>query len=260
MGFVSIVKLPMRSLRMIIAYDGTLFGGWQRQPQQRTVQAELERILEKITGEKSAIVASGRTDAGVHALSQVVGFRSHTQLSEADLKRAFNAELPEDIFVFEVSPAPHDFHPIRDAVRKRYRYLIQDDRVPNLFNRAYCWRVFQKLNVEAMAESAESLIGEHDFKAYQTGGSSRLTTIRTIYDIVVERRPCEYTDRVEIEIEADGFLYNMVRNIVGTLTRVGRGTQSTSWPGEVLASLDRKQAGMTAPAQGLYMQWVKYDV
>lgn len=250
----------MRSLRMTIAYDGTDFTGWQRQGQKRTVQGEIERVLAKITGETIAAVASGRTDSGVHALGQVVGFQTHAQYSNADLLRAINAELPEDITAFDVSDAPEDFHAIRDAVRKRYRYIIEDSRTPDLFARRYLWHVRKRLDVGAMQESARALVGTHDFKSYQTSGSSRLSTIRTVYEILVERQPSERTDRVIIEVEADGFLYNMVRNIVGTLVMVGRGSRPISFPAEVLAALDRRRAGMTAPAQGLYLLWVKYDV
>ena len=250
----------MRSLRMTIAYDGTNFGGWQRQPKRRTVQAELEQAMERVTGQKTLITASGRTDAGVHALAQVVGFQTATWLENEALRRALNAELPADVFVFEIVEAPDDFDPIRDAVRKRYRYVIQDGQIPDIFGRNYSWRVFEKLDVAAMHAASRALLGEHDFAAYQTNGSSRLTTVRTIYDILVERRWGPNTERVEIEVEANGFLFNMVRNIVGTLTQVGRGKRPIEWPVEVLESKLRINAGMNAPAQGLYMMWVRYEI
>ena len=250
---------PARFLRMTIAYDGTDFLGWQRQAGARTVQGEIERTLFTITGETILAVSSGRTDSGVHALGQVVGFQTQSQLSDAALLKAINAKLPDDITAFDVSPAPDDFHAIRDSVRKRYRYLIEDSRTPDIFERHYLWRSHKRLDVEAMQQAALPLVGKHDFKSFQTSGSSRLSTIRTVYDLLVERRPCERTDRVIIEVEADGFLYNMVRNIVGTLVMVGRGSRPVSWPAEVLAALDRRRAGMTAPAQGLYLLWVKYE-
>lgn len=249
-----------RMLRMTIAYDGTDFTGWQRQNRKRTVQGEIERVLAKITGETIAAVASGRTDSGVHALGQVVGFQTRTWIDNASLLRAINAELPEDITAFDVSSAPDDFHAIRDAVRKRYRYVIEDSRVPDVFARKYLWHVRKRLDVEAMQVAAQALVGQHDFTSYQTSGSSRLSTVRTVHELLVERQPSERTDRVIVEVEADGFLYNMVRNIVGTLVVVGRGTRPISWPGEVLAARDRRKAGMTAPAQGLFLLWVKYEV
>lgn len=250
----------MRSLRMTIAYDGTDFVGWQRQPEQRTVQGELERVLAYVTGEPIPVTASGRTDAGVHALAQVVGFHTHSQLPAETLLKAINAELPHDICVFDVSPAPDDFDPIRDCVRKRYRYVIEDSRPPDLFMRPYYWRVYNRLDINAMTAAAAPLVGKHDFVSFETGGSSRLTTVRTIHELLIERRPDARTQRVNIEIEADGFLYNMVRNIVGTLVLVGRGKRPVSWPGEVLAAKDRRAAGMTAPARGLFLMWVKYEI
>jgi tRNA pseudouridine38-40 synthase len=248
----------MRTFKLILAYDGTDFAGWQRQPGRRTVQGELEAALARITQAPSKCVASGRTDAGVHSLGQVVSFQSETRLSAEVLTKALNAELPEDLLVFEVVETPAGFHALRDALRKRYRYVIQDGRLPDLFDRKYVWHVYQRLNVEAMQTAAAALVGTHDFASYETSGSPRLTTVRTVLDLVVERRQAELTERVVIEVEADGFLYNMVRNIVGTLVQVGKGRAGESWPGEVLAQRDRTKAGMTAPPQGLFLVGVEY--
>ena len=248
----------MPTFKLTLAYDGTDFVGWQWQPGRRTVQEELEKAIERITQQKTRCVASGRTDAGVHALGQVVCFRSETKLDGPALCKALNAEIPEDMLVFEVSPAPEDFHAIRDALRKRYRYLIQDGRPRDIFDRQYVWHIKRRLDVQAMQQAAQSLVGKHDFVSFQTSGSSRLTTERTVLDVLVERRQAELTDRVVIEVEADGFLYNMVRNIAGTLVEVGKGKQPITWPAEVLALRDRRLAGMTAPAQGLYLIGVEY--
>jgi tRNA pseudouridine38-40 synthase len=248
----------MPTFKLTLAYDGTDFAGWQWQPGQRSVQEELEGALARITQHKSRCMASGRTDAGVHALGQVVGFQSPTRLSGAELCKGLNAELPDDMLVFEVVEAPPNFHAIRDAVAKRYRYVIQDGRPRDIFNRKYAWHLYRRLEVDAMSEAAKSLIGCHDFVSFQTSGSSRLTTERTVLDLVVERQPAEFTDRVIIEVEADGFLYNMVRNIAGTLVEVGKGKQPITWPAEVLACRDRRAAGMTAPPQGLFLVWVEY--
>ncbi len=248
----------MPTFRLTLAYDGTGFAGWQRQPQARTVQGELEAGIERITQQPSKCIASGRTDAGVHALGQVVSFQSETKLAGDVLCKALNAELPEDMLVFEVAETAPSFHALRDAVRKRYRYVIQDGRLPDLFDRKYVWHVYQRLDVPAMQQAAAALVGTHDFASFETAGSPRLSTVRTVFDLSVERHPAELTDRVVIEVEADGFLYNMVRNITGTLVAVGQGKERPTWPAHVLALKDRTQAGMTAPARGLFLVWVEY--
>lgn len=249
----------MRSLRMTIAYDGADFLGWQRQPGPRTVQGEVERVLAQITGEPIIATASGRTDSGVHALGQVVGFQTSSQLPHDVFLKALNAELPADIAALDMAAAPDDFDPIRHSTRKRYRYVIEDSRVPDVFARRHLWHIRKRLDAAAMQQAALALVGKHDFTSFQTAGSSRLSTIRTVFDVSVKRQPSEIADRIIIEVEADGFLYNMVRNIVGTLVVVGRGKRSVAWPGEVLAARDRRAAGMTAPAQGLFLLWVKYE-
>jgi len=248
----------MPTFKLTLAYDGADFAGWQRQPNRRTVQGELEAAIERITQERSKCIASGRTDAGVHALGQVVSFHSETQLPPAVLTKALNAELLEDMLVFEVEGVPTGFHALRDALRKRYRYVIEDGRNRDLFDRKYLWHVYQRLDVEAMKQAAAPLVGTHDFASYETSGSPRLTTVRTVLDLLVERRTGELTDRIVIEVEADGFLYNMVRNIVGTLVAVGKGKEPPTWPAAVLALRDRTKAGMTAPPQGLFLVGVEY--
>ena len=249
----------MSTFKLTLAYDGTDFAGWQWQPSRRTLQGELEAALERVTQLRTRCTASGRTDAGVHALGQVVSFDSETGLAPAVLTKALNAEIPEDMFVFEVEHARPGFHALREAVRKRYRYVIEDGRRRDLFARKYLWQIVHKLDVAAMQEGAKTLVGTHDFTSYESSGSQRLTKIRTVLDVLVERREADLTDRIIVEVEADGFLYNMVRNIVGTLVAVGRGKQPVSWPGEVLKLRDRRQAGMTAPAQGLFLIGVEYE-
>src|SRR5439155_10235561 len=137
------------------------------------------------------------------------------------LTKALNAELPDDMLVFEVVHAPANFHALRDALRKLYRYVIEDGRQRDLFERKYVWHVYQRLDVEGMRTAASTLVGTHDFASFETSGSPRLTTVRTVLDLIVERRAGDLTDRIVIEVEADGFLYNMVRNIVGTLVEGG---------------------------------------
>ena len=249
----------MPTFKLTLAYDGTHFAGWQRQPKVRTIQEELEAALGRVTTWRPICFASGRTDAGVHALGQVVSFDSATRLEGAEMTKALNAELPDDMHVFSVERAPDGFHAQKDAIRKRYRYLLEDGRTRDLFARNYLWHIYQRLDVEAMQAGANTLLGKHDFTSYEGAGSSRLTTERTIFDLLVERRPSELTSRIAIEVEADGFLYNMVRKIVGTLVQIGKGKEAIDWPAKVLALRDRRKTGMTAPAQGLYLVGVQYD-
>jgi tRNA pseudouridine38-40 synthase len=248
----------MRTIRLTLAYDGTAYAGWQVQPGEKTVQAALEAAIEKITGEKVRAIASGRTDAGVHALGQAVGFRTATHLPADVLQRALNAELPRDVAVLDAVEASEAFHPIRDAVRKRYRYLIHDGPVRDVFRRQYCWHYASRLDHAAMAQAARALLGRHEFSSFETSGAERKDSIRTVYELCVERGRGPEQDWITIEIEADGFLYNMVRAIVGTLVEVGRGAEQESWVAHVLAATDRRAAGPTAPPQGLFLVRVDY--
>jgi tRNA pseudouridine38-40 synthase len=286
----------VRTFKLTLSYDGTAYAGWQIQARDRTIQGELERALSTILGTPVRAVASGRTDAGVHALAQVVSFACDTRLDTGTLRKALNANLPRDIVVLDIQEAPPGFHAIRDAVRKRYRYVIQDGPTRDVFLRAYAWQIPQQLDVADMQTAAQALLGTHDFSSFETSGSERATSVRTITDLQVRRcggeplgerqeiiyptrcrmvfpdrpdRPGKADlrvdflpplalERIVLEVEADGFLYNMVRNIVGTLVAVGRGKQPPSWVAEVLTAQDRKRAGMTAPPQGLFLVQVHY--
>jgi tRNA pseudouridine38-40 synthase len=288
----------VRTLKLTIAYDGTAYAGWQFQPDRPTVQRTLESALEKVAGETIRVLASGRTDAGVHALGQVVALRTASSLAPDVLRRALNANLPDDIAVLDVTEAPEDFHPISHVRRKRYRYVIHDGPVRDVFMRHYAWEYAHgRLDVEAMARAAAALRGTHDFRSFETAGAPRATSVRTIFDISVRRgragdcpnfcedampkgavpffggddfeqndaEPAEKGDSpqpsgdfITIEVEADGFLYNMVRAIVGTLVEVGRGRRLESWPCEAMAAMDRAAAGPTAPPQGLFLVRVEY--
>jgi len=249
----------MRFLKLHIRYDGTDFAGWQAQDDQPTVQVALEQAWAAVTQESVRILASGRTDAGVHALCQVCGVRTETRRDEATLLKALNAHLPETIVALSVEPAPEGFHPIRDSLRKRYRYVIDDGRPPNPFLRKYAWQWPRgRLDDAAMALAAKHLVGKHDFAAFEATGAPRSTTIRTVSDLSLGRVTGDYGETLRIEIESDGFLYNMVRNIVGSLVEVGRGAQPPEWIGHVRDSRDRKNAGPTAPPQGLFLVRVEY--
>lgn len=244
----------MTNLRMTIRYDGTDFHGWQTQPGLRTVQETFEAAVAAVTRERVRANASGRTDTGVHAVGQVANFYTNTRLDGPTLVKAVNANLPEDVSVSDCEPVGQAFCANRDAVRKMYRYIINDGRAPDLFLRRYAWQPRRVLDVGAMHAAAQSLVGRHDFTSFETLGSPRLSSVRVISFCNV----CRHEESIRIEVEANGFLYNMVRSIAGTLYNVGRGY----WPVEqvkaILDAQDRTQAGQTAPPQGLFLMRVTY--
>lgn len=244
----------MRNLKLTLSYDGTDFNGWQTQPGFRTVQETLESAIREFTGEKVHANASGRTDAGVHAVGQVVNFHSNTELSAETVVRAINAHLPDDVVVREAADATQSFDANRDATRKLYRYVIHDGPVPDLFMRRYCHRVRRRLDAEAMSRAAQPLLGRHDFHSFESDWPNRMSSVRTITHLAVNR----VGDWIWLDVEADGFLYNMVRAIAGTLIDVGRGFRPESSVAEILTAEDRKLAGPTAPAAGLFLMRVTY--
>jgi tRNA pseudouridine38-40 synthase len=249
----------MRYLKLTVGYDGTAYVGWQVQPNGDSIQANLESAWLGITGETIRITASGRTDAGVHALGQVCSLATESELPEATLVRGLNAKLPDDIVIYKVEPAPADFHAIRDAVSKCYRYQIQHGSIPDPFQRHYVWHMWPKLNVDAMQRAAATLVGKHDFASFQAQGAATKTTVRTIGQLEIKPIEQGIFQFLHIEIEADGFLYNMVRNIVGTLIDIGADRKPVGWMQEVLDQRDRNQAGQTAPPHALFLVNVNYD-
>lgn len=245
----------MHRLKLTVAYDGTDYAGWQFQPGQATIQGEMERAWREITGEVVRLTASGRTDAGVHALGQVVSVETASKLSPEQLQKGVNAKLPDGIVVVAAEPAGANFHATYDAVRKTYRYQIHNSRLRPLLDRRYVWHYpFAELDIEAMRRGADAMIGRYDFACFETAGSQRATSIRTITRMEVTRE----AERVSIQVQGDGFLYNMVRAIAGTLVEVGRGTRQPEWVAEVIASRDRRKAGPNAPALGLVLVEVEY--
>ena len=245
----------MRNFKLTVRYDGTDFFGWQTQPGFRTVQETLERAVRAITGEDRVRAnCAGRTDSGVHAYGQVANLFSGTRLDPATLLKAVNAKLPDDVAVWECEVVGQSFCANKDAVGKRYRYVINDSRVPDPFLRKYSYQPRRAVDHEAMHRAAQVLVGRHDFRCFETEWPNRLTSIRTIQDIAVTR----HGGAVHIEVQADGFLYNMVRAIAGTLYQIGRGYWPEAKMKEVLLGMDRREAGPTAPPQGLFMLWVKY--
>jgi tRNA pseudouridine38-40 synthase len=246
----------MRNFKIIMSYDGTDFKGWQKQPGCRTVQETLETALAKLTGEAAIrVYPSGRTDAGVHALGQVAHFHGAMHVPFARLLKAINAHLPDDLVVRSVEEVPEAFDANRSAIRKLYRYVMHDGPTPNPFLRKYCCYCKIPLDARAMARAAEVLKGQHDFHSFETEWPNRKSSVRTITHLSVNRAG-EY---VWLDVEADGFLYNMVRAIAGTLMQIGRGHWPISKVAEILAAEDRTQAGPTAPAQGLFLMRVTYE-
>ena len=249
----------MRWLKITLAYDGRAYAGWQVQPDEPTVQAALELAWNEITGERLRLTAAGRTDSGVHALGQVAAVSTNSRLPNDELVQALNAKLPADVAVLSVQDAPQEFHATYDAQRKTYRYHIHNGRIRNVFDREFSWHYPQPLDVPAMHQAGQALVGRHDFSSFQSAGSPRPDSVRTIHALAVQRGSGESEEQISVEITGDGFLYNMVRSIVGTLVQVGKGAHAAQWVADVLQAQDRKAAGPTAPAHGLFLVSVEYD-
>ena len=260
-----------RTLKLEICFDGLPFSGWQVQPSQpgtRTVQGEIENAVRAVTGEPSVVLGCGRTDAGVSALRQVATFRTCSGIPAEKLLLALNANLPPEIRILSAGEVPSEFHPIADVARKRYRYLLSDARPPFPFLKDRVWFTRQRLDFSRMREAARFLLGTHDFASFQTAGSPRSTSVRTIYaaDLARHAVPSSWAQRrkegiaepeiISIEVEADGFLYNLVRAIAGTLAHFGSrrpGFEEPARMKQIIESKSRDLAGPTAPAHGLYM-------
>lgn len=243
-------------MKLTISYDGTDFFGWQRQKEFRTVQQELEEVLKKLnSGEAVALMGCSRTDAGVHAVGQVASFHSDIALPPEKLLYALNGNLPKDIVVRSVEEVADSFNANLHAKRKLYRYVILDNKVPDVFLRKYSWHIpYCKLNDVMMNQAAESLLGTHDFRCFETEWPNRKTSVRTINHLKLNRAG-QY---LWLDIEADGFLYNMVRSITGTLVNIGRGYWPVEKMKQIVESGDRTQAGPTAPSQGLFLMRITY--
>ena len=250
----------MRCLMLTVAYRGTDFCGWQIQDGQPSIQQCLEQAFEKITGEQVRITGSGRTDSGVHALGQVASLQTGSEMDCARLVRGLNATTPGDISVLDVRDMPLDFHAIQSAKRKMYRYQMQHGRVRNPIERDFCWFVPARLDVEAMQEACRKIEGEHDFLCFQAAGAATRSSIRKIFHCGLTEIHGSGFDKLVFEIEGNGFLYNMVRNIVGSLVVIGKNKRPASWINELIASRDRSLAGETAPPQGLFLVKVDYGL
>ena len=252
----------MNNYKLLLQYDGTRYSGWQKQGNtDNTIQAKLETIARKLTGTPTDVNGSGRTDAGVHALGQVANFRSEKIFADTDYVRDyFNHALPMDIRVISAEEAPVRFHARLNAKEKHYRYVIDNAVVPNVFERRYAARIPAEYeprisyDMEKMRKAATYLMGEHDFKSFCDNRHMKKSTVRTIRDI----RIANDNDRITLDFYGNGFLYHMVRILTGTLLEVGSGKRSAGDIPRILQSLDRREAGFTAPAQGLFLVEVKY--
>ena len=249
---------PARTFRGTVSYDGTEFSGWQTQGERRTVQAILEAALARVIGAPVPILAAGRTDAGVHAEGQVISFRAATSIPPEGIAAAANTILPEDVAILDLAPAAEGFHATRDATGKVYRYAVLASRTPRPLLRRFTWRVPARLDLGRMREAAALLPGRRDFRSFRTNPGipgDRGSTVRTLRRADVRRRG----ELVLLEFEGDGFLYNMVRAMAGTLVQVGRGSWPPARVAEALRAKDRSRAGPTAPARGLTLVSVSYD-
>lgn len=246
----------MRNIQLLLQYDGSRYSGWQSQGNtDNTIQAKLTSVLEKMTGEEIDLQGSGRTDAGVHAAGQTANFKTRCPLSCEKIVAYANQYLPEDIAVLKAEERDLRFHSRLGAVRKTYVYRIWNSPVPNVFERKYLYQAAELLDVKAMEQAAELLLGTHDFKAFSSVKKTKKSTVRTIERIRLER----HGDEVRLIFTGNGFLYHMVRILTGTLLEVGMGRRKAEEMGEILKSLDREQAGFLAPAQGLCLWSVEYE-
>ena len=245
----------MRNIKIVLEYDGAGYFGWQRQNGQRSIQETLEEKIQVITKEKVTVIGSGRTDTGVHALNQVANFRMMNGIREEELLYALNSVLPDDIVIKELVETDPSFHARFDAKAKKYLYRIWNGRTDTALRRHYCWYVRKVLDIAPMLQASGHLTGTHDFKAFCGTGSKVKDYVRTVHHIGIEK---EDPEMILITITADGFLRHMVRNIVGTLVDAGKNRLSPGDVKAILASRDRKKAGMTAPVRGLFLVEVHY--
>lgn len=245
----------MRNIKCRVTYEGTRYQGWQRQERSdNTIQGKLEQLISRMCKEKIEIQGSGRTDAGVHALGQVINFHTHSQMQTEDMMAYMNQYLPEDIAVVEIEEVSERFHSRLNAKGKRYSYRVWNSTVPNVFWRRYSHTVEAPLNVEDMKAAAVYLLGEQDFKSFTSAKKGKKSTVRNIKSIDIVKEG----DLLTFTFTGDGFLYHMIRILVGTLLEVGLGERhADSIPG-IIAAKDREKAGELVPGKGLVLEQVFY--
>jgi len=244
----------MRNIKLTIEYDGKDFNGWQKQSTKLNIQGEIERAIQDITGEEVELIASGRTDAGVHALGQVANFKTNSNIPVEKFPIALNTKLKRSIRILEAEEVEERFHSRYNCKKKTYRYIINNSENGTAIYRNLEYNFSQKLYLEKMQEAVKFFLGEHDFKGFKASGTSSKSSVRTVYDAQVYKKD----DRVIIELTGNGFLYNMVRIISGTLVDVGTGKILPEQIPGIIESKDRTRAGKTLPPQGLYLVKVEY--
>ncbi len=246
--------MAVRNIKLTISYDGLNYYGWQLQPGKRTIAGELQRSVSELTGSVTEVNGASRTDAGVSALGQVANILSDSPIPTENLPKAINRHLPKDIVVTEAIEVEQDFDASSSAKSKLYRYKIFTGRNPNVLETRNCWHRHGALDAAAMNTAASLLLGPHDFKSFASAADKRDSSVRTILKCSVTQK-----DKwIQIDIEADRFLYNMVRNIVGTLVEIGRGRWKPEKITEILEAKSRTAAGPIAPAAGLCLMWIRY--
>jgi tRNA pseudouridine38-40 synthase len=246
--------MDQRRIKLVIHYDGSGYHGWQRQLEHMTVQEMLEIALERLCEQSIEVVGSSRTDAGVHALGQVAHFDFASPVPTKNLAKALNNLLPDDITIAQAVEVPDTFHAVCSVKSKWYRYTICIEPIRPVLEIRHCWHRPGTLDIEKMQRAAQQLMGQKDFKSFACAADQRQSSVRTIYK-------CSVTDKmpwIHIDVEADGFLYNMVRNIVGTLVEIGRGRWQPEEIDRILAAKDRNAAGPIAPASGLCLMEIFY--
>ena len=244
-----------KNIKLILEYDGTRYHGWQRQKNGSTIQDEIEKRIQMMTGESVKLIASGRTDAGVHALHQVCNFMSASKIAPESFERGLNSLLPNDIHIKQAEYGHLDFHSRYSAKSKTYEYRILNRSRPDVFLRYYSWHIQRKLDGSAMEKCCSLLLGRHDFSAFKSSGSKNINPVREMMRAELH----SFNDGILcLLFVADGFLRHMVRNIVGTVVEVGRGRMDFNEFRQILQSGDRRMAGIKAPPQGLFLKMVRY--
>ena len=245
----------MRNIKLTIEYDGKDFNGWQKQPTKLNIQGTIEQAIKIVTGEEVDLMASGRTDAGVHAFGQVANFKTNSNIPIEKIPIALNSNLKKSIRIISAEEVDERFHSRLTCKRKTYRYVINNSEFSSAIYRNLETHIPQKLDIEKMKQAAKYFEGEHDFKAFKASGTSSKSSVRTIYKAEVYQEG----DRIMIELTGNGFLYNMVRIIAGTLVEVGFGKIEPNTIPEIIENKKRENAGKTLPPNGLYLMKVIYD-
>ncbi len=251
----SFAAVFMRNIKLLIEYDGTRYHGWQIQPDTLTIQEVIQKKIEVMTRHPVRLTASGRTDAGVHALGQVASFATSAQIPTEGFRRGLNSLLPPDIIIKSAEEVAGDFHPQFGARKKIYLYRILNCELPSAIQRNHSWHIPEFLDVPAMEHAAQHLVGRHDFSSFQAADPDGADPVREVFQADCRREEGNF---LSFTIAADGFLKHMVRNIVGTLVDVGKGKISGEEFRWILGARDRRQAGLTAPPQGLFLMEVRY--